>query len=497
VDRPHDKSQAATSSFRTVSRPGQSLVAGVDCSTQATKVLVVDAADGTIVGQGQAAHQVHGIGGARETDPRLWWDALRAALAQTGLGQRIESISIAGQQHGLVALGGDGEPVRPAILWNDVRAAEDAVSLVEELGPEEWAHRIGVVPVASLTISSWAWLRRMEPEVVRSTRAVRLPHDYLTERLCGDGVTDRGDASGTGWWSVTHERYDETILGLPQVRLERERLPRVLGPAEAAGTVRPGVAAELGLRAGALVGPGTGDNMGAALALATAPGWPVMSLGTSGTVYCVTEAAASDETGVVAGFADATGRFLPLAATLNATLAVDRMADWLGIDREATETGGEVVVLPFLDGERTPNLPNAAGTVTGLRHATTPGQILRAAYEGVVIALLIALEAIGTVAPDAPITLIGGGARGAAWRETVARMSGRRVEIPDARELVALGAAVQAAAVLGGKDPTDIAAEWNVRAGTVIEPRQRDERALERFRRVLAATSELNGGIKQ
>jgi xylulokinase len=458
---------------------------------------VVDAADGAVVAQGQAAHQVHGTGGARETHPRVWWEALQAALAQTGLGERIESISIAAQQHGLVALGADGEPLRPAILWNDVRGAEDAVALVEELGPEEWAQRIGVVPVASLTISSWAWLRRMEPEVVRDTKALRLPHDYLTERLCGEGVTDRGDASGTGWWSVTRERYDETILGLPQVRLEPERLPRVLGPDEAAGALRPRVAAELGLRAGTLVGPGTGDNMGAALALDTAPGWPVMSLGTSGTVYCVTEAATRDESGIVAGFADATGRFLPLAATLNATLAVDRVADWLGIDREATEAGGEVVVLPFFDGERTPNLPNAAGTVTGLRHATTAGQILRAAYEGVVIALLIALEAIGTVSPDASITLIGGGARGPAWRETVARMSGRRVEIPDARELVALGGAIQAAAVLAGKHPTEIAAEWNVRAGTVIEPRQRDEQALERFRRVLAATSQLNGGIQQ
>ena len=197
--------------------------------------------------------------------------------------------------------------------------------------------------------------------------------------------------------------------------------------------------------------------MSAALALGMRQGTAVMSLGTSGTVYSVADAPVSDMTGIVAGFADATGRYLPLACTLNATLAVDRVADWLRVDREATEPGGEVVVLPFLDGERTPNLPRAAGTITGLRHTTTPGQMLRATYEGVVAGLLGALDrieaAVGTTRAREPIVLIGGGARGGIWRDTVSRLSGRRVEIPDAQELVALGAAVQAAAVLAERTP--------------------------------------------
>lgn len=461
-------------------------------------MLVVDAADGAVVGYGVSPHEVHGHGGARETDPRTWWGALRAALAQTGLAGQVEAVSIAGQQHGLVVLGVDGEPLRPAILWNDVRAATDADALVNELGAVEWARRIGVVPVASLTISSWAWLRRVEPEVASATAAVRLPHDYLTERLCGEAVTDRGDASGTGWWSAVRERYDEAILQMPLVQLPAGLLPRVLGPVELAGTVQPGPATELGLRPGTPVGPGTGDNMGAALALAARPGAAVMSLGTSGTVYCVAETPASDPTGMVAGFADATGRFLPLACTLNATMVVDRVAGWLRVDREATEPGGEVVMLPFLDGERTPNLPHAAGTVTGLRHSTTPGQILRASYEGVIATLLAALDRVGAVtgglADDAPVVLIGGGARGAVWRETVSQLSGRRVEVPDAEELVALGAAVQAAAVLAGEDPVAVAERWNLRAGTVIERRQQDEQTLERYRPVLAAASQLNEG---
>jgi xylulokinase len=422
------------------------LVAGVDCSTQATKVLVVDAADGAVVSEGYSPHEVRGEGGARETDPRTWWEALRAALAQTGLAGQVEALSIAGQQHGLVVLGADREPLRPAILWNDVRAAGDADLLVKEVGAAEWARRI--------------------------------------------------DASGTGWWSVTHERYDETILRLPRAELPLDLLPRVLGPTEIAGTAQPGPAAELGLRAGTPVGPGTGDNMGAALALGARPGAAVMSLGTSGTVYCVADAPTSDETGVVAGFADATGQFLPLACTLNATLVVDRVASWLGIERDATEQGGEVVVLPFLDGERTPNLPHAAGTVTGLRHSTTPGPVLRASYEGVIATLLAALDRIEAVTRgidrDAPVILIGGGAAGAVWRETVARLSGRRVEIPVAQELVAFGAAVQAAAVLAGEDPVDVAERWNLRAGAVIERRQQDQETLERFRLTLAAASRLN-----
>ncbi len=480
------------------SRPhaGHTLVAGVDCSTQATKVVVVDVDAGEVAGFGYAPHSVLGEDGARETDPRVWWEALRAAIAQTELAGRLDAISIAGQQHGLVVLGADQQPLRPAILWNDVRCAQDASALVDALGAEQWAQQIGVVPVASLTISSWAWLRRVEPEVARATDAVRLPHDYLTERLCGEAVTDRGDASGTGWWSVTRERYDETALRLPGVQLRSDLLPRVLGPAQAAGSVRPRAAAELGLRTGTLVGPGTGDNMAAALALAAAPGMAVMSLGTSGTVYCVSRTPISDQTGVVAGFADATGRFLPLACTLNATTVVDRVAGWLRLEREAVQAGGEVVVLPFLDGERTPNLPRAAGTITGLRHTTTPGQILRASYEGVIATLLAALDdvsaATGELDPQAPIILVGGGARGAIWRETVSRLSGRPVEVPDEQELVALGAAVQAAAVFAGEDPGAVAERWKLREGTVIEPGERDEQTLARFRRALAVSVRLN-----
>lgn len=468
-----------------------SLVAGVDCSTQSTKVLVVDADDGTVVATGRAEHEVTGSGGARETHPRVWEEALASALAGTGRAREVAALAIGGQQHGLVVRDVAGEPLRPAVLWNDLRSAPDAAALVAALGgPAAWAQRTGSVPVASFTVSKWAWLRRVQPSVAAATASVRLPHDHLTERLTEVPATDRGDASGTCWWSPASEGYDEGILALPAVDLDLALLPRVLGPRDVAGEVTAAAAAAYGLRPGAVVGPGTGDNMAAALGLGLDPGTAVLSLGTSGVVYAASAVPPVDPTGTVAGFADAAGGFLPLACTLNCTLAVDRVAAWLGVDREAVAPRTEVTLLPYLDGERTPNLPAATGTLVGLRHDTTAGEILRAAYEGAAASLLQALDLVaeqaGGIPADAPLVLIGGGAAGAAWRDVVATLSGRPLLVPDATELVALGAAVQAAAILRGEDPLAVAAGWHTRAGTMIAPRERDPAPLERVARLQA-----------
>ena len=467
------------------------LVAGVDSSTQSTKVVIVDPDDGHVVAQGAAGHTVAGTDGARESDPREWWSALRQALAATGRATEIGAISIAGQQHGLVVLDGGGRPLRGAALWNDTRSAPDAELLTERLGAETWATLTGLRPVASFTVCKWAWLRRTEPDLIRDVAAVRLPHDYLTERLADVAATDRGDASGTGWWSPVTGRYLDQILQLPEVQLDPERLPAILAPADAAGVVGAGAAAELGLSPGAIVGPGTGDNMAAALGLGLAVGQAAMSLGTSGTIFAVADRPTADPSGIVAGFADATGRFLPLAATLNCTVAVDRMAGWLGLDRDDVAPAESVVVLPYFDGERTPNLPLASGTVHGLRHGTTPQQILMAAYEGAVASLLVAFDAIGAAVggldPDAPLMLVGGGARGQTWRSVVARLTGRAVQIPDSAELVALGAAVQATAILRGESAAAVAARWGGARGSLLEPVPLDRERLALNRTAISA----------
>jgi len=471
-----------------MSAPEGPLVIGVDSSTQSTKALVVDSATGTVVARGQAPHTVT-AGAGRESDPEEWWAALEQALRQCGgaVGE-ASAVSVAGQQHGLVALDRDGRPVRPALLWNDVRSAPQSDALVEELGGREWwAERTGSVPPAAYTVTKWAWLRENEPEAAAATAAVRLPHDYLTERLTGLATTDRGDASGTGWWASADQSYDTRVLD--HIGLSPALLPRVVSPGEAAGTVR----AELPLPAGALVAAGTGDNMAAALGLGLRPGQPVLSLGTSGTVYAVSARRPVDASGTVSGFADARGDWLPLACTLNCTLAVDKVAALLGLDREAVEDGGELALLPFLDGERTPNLPYASGLLTGLRHDTTGGQLLRAAYEGAVFALLRALEEVldGDAPADAPLLLIGGGAKGTAWRETVRRLSGRPVQVPRAEELVALGAAAQAAGLLLEEDPAAVARGWGTADGPAYEPVARDDATVERIARTLGDAGEL------
>ncbi|WP_219505645.1 xylulokinase [Nonomuraea ceibae] len=453
----------------------QRVVIGIDSSTQSAKAVAVDVDTGAVVGEGRAPHTVTS-GAGRESDPRQWWQALCDAVEATGHAARAAAASVGGQQHGLVTLDDAGEPVRPALLWNDVRSAGQAAALVAEHGADRLAERVGSVPTAAFTLTKWLWLTENEPAHAARAAAVRLPHDYLTERLTGQAVTDRGDASGTGWWTPTG--YDTGLLDA--AGLDPARLPRVT--TGLAGPALPGGP----LAEGTPVAAGTGDNMAAALGLGLLPGTPVLSLGTSGTVYAVTRRRPADPTGVVAGFADALGNWLPLACTLNCTQAVDKIASLLGRDRDAVEPGGTAVVLPYLDGERTPNLPHAAGLLYGLRHDTTAGQVLQAAYDGAAHSLLAALDDVLRAGgeqpdPDVPLVLIGGGARGAAWRDTIRRLSGRPVLIPAAGELVALGAAAQAAALLTGEAPDEVARRWGTARGTLLDPLPRDTEAMDRI----------------
>ncbi len=434
------------------------VVIGVDSSTSACKVEVRDADTGALVASGRAPHPAT-IPPRSEQDPADWLEAFTVAYGLAAA-SRPAAIAVAGQQHGLVVLDGAGGVLRPAKLWNDTESAPDADALVAELGPHAWAQACGSVPVASFTITKLRWLRRREPEVFERVASVLLPHDWLTTCLTGRQTTDRGDASGTGWFSPGEERYRADLLSM--VGGDPDWLPTVLGPVEPAG--------EWG---GAVVGPGTGDNMAAALGLGLRPGDLVLSLGTSGTAFTVAEAPSADATGAVAGFADATGRFLPLVCTLNATKVTDTVSRLLGrpIDELALDApagAGGLVLVPHLDGERTPNRPEATGTLAGLRNDVTAGQVARAAVEGVVCNLLAGADGLGQLAGR--VFLVGGGARSAAYRRIVADLIGRPVVVPDEQELVAAGAAVQAAAVLHGCSIDEVAEAWSLGLGTVIEP---------------------------
>ncbi|MBC9711137.1 xylulokinase [Streptomyces sp. TRM66268-LWL] len=474
------------------------LVIGVDSSTQSTKAAVVDASTGDLLAVGRAAHTVTGAQGARETDPEVWWRALAESVAD-GLrtagaaAPDVTGIAVAGQQHGLVVLDAAGRPLRDALLWNDTRSAPQARALTRALGEDAWLARAGSLPVASMTATKWQWLRENEPRTAEAAAAVRLPHDFLTERLSGAAVTDPGDASGTLWYSTADGAYDPVLLEL--IGLDKDLLPEVAPTGGSrAGRLTAAAAAALGLPEGIPVAAGTGDNMAAAVGLGLGGAGlldhPVLSLGTSGTVFAATRTRPAAPG--LAGFAAADGTYLPLGCTLNCTLAADKFAELLGLDREDIAPGGPAVVLPYLDGERTPDLPHASGLVTGLRHATTRQQLLGAAYEGAVFTILRALD--GLLAPTAPaaglpLRLIGGGAKGRAWVEAVRRLSGRTVVLPAATELVALGAAALAQAAVTGEDPVAVATAWDTGRGRQLPPLERDMAAWQRIESTLTGAA--------
>ncbi len=465
------------------------LVVGVDSSTQATKVEIRDADTGALVGAGRAPHPpVHPP--RSEQDPEAWWQALQAAVAAAltdatrpgWVVGAIGAISVAGQQHGMVVLDAEGEVIRPAKLWNDTESAPDADWLVGRLdGPQAWAEACGSVPVASFTITKLSWLHRCEPDAWARLARVLLPHDWLTFRLTGEYVTDRGDASGTGYWSAPDEGYRYDLLAVvDDGRDWSTALPTVLGPTELAGALGASAADHLGLRPGIPVTAGTGDNMAAALGIALDPGDVAVSIGTSGTVYATSTTPTADPTGAVAGFADATGRFLPLVCTLNAAKVTDAVARLLGVDADAFDDlalgappgADDLVLVPYLDGERTPNRPDATGTLLGLRSDVRREAFARAAVEGVVCGLLEALDALVAAGADprGRLLLVGGGSRSAAYRRVVADLAGRTVTVPSGHEHVATGACVQAAAALTGAEPLTVARAWATAPHLVIDP---------------------------
>lgn len=457
------------------------LVAGVDSSTQSCKVEVRDLDSGEVVAVGRAAHPTTHPPRS-EQDPRAWWEALVEAFQEVGsAAEEIEALSVGGQQHGLVLLDSRGDPLRAAKLWNDTESAPQAAELVERVGAATWASRVGSVPVASFTITKLAWVVANEPELVERIATVLLPHDYLGFRLTGVRGTDRGDASGSGWFDATKNECATELLALVGGRDDwAECVPKVLGPREVLGAVTREAAAALGLRVGIPIGPGSGDNMAAALGLGLAAGDAALSLGTSGVVYAASSTPTTDASGAVAGFADATGGFLPLVCTLNATKVTDTVAGWLGLDAEdfaaaalaAPEGAHGVTLTPYFDGERTPNLPEATGTFEGLRNDTTPSDLARAAHEGVLRGLLFGLDALGEAGAsvDGRLHLIGGGSRSAAYRQILADLHGAPIRVPNADETVATGAAVQAAALLG-RDFGATAEAWGLGAGRDIDPR--------------------------
>ena len=437
------------------------LVLGIDSSTQSTKAVLVDAADGTVVEARSAPHPP-----GTEVDPRAWLDAFDAAAGD--LLPRADAVAVGGQQHGMVALDDRGAPVRDALLWNDTRSAAAATVLIDEMGgPQACADAVGSVLVASFTSTKLRWLRDHEPAHASRVRSVLLPHDFVSDHVAAPGTapfTDRGDASGTGYFATSagHWRPDLAAAALGH----EVDLPRLVAPGTAAGETS----------CGALLAGGTGDNMAASLGMALEVGDVLLSFGTSGVASLISAEPVADGTGTVTGFADATGGFLPMIATMNAAGILDAQARWLGVDHEglselalqAEPGSGGVVLSPYYGGERTPNRPDAVGTWTGLTTRTTRADLARAAFEALLCSMADAVERLveTTGTETRRILMVGGATRSAALQAMAPALLGRPVTLPSPGEYVALGAARQAAWALAG---TDRPPAWPLTGTRVLE----------------------------
>jgi xylulokinase len=424
------------------------LVAGVDSSTQSCKVVILDLETGALVRHGRAPHP-----DSTEVHPDVWWSALSQAIEAAGGIHDVSGIAVAAQQHGMICLDEVGDVVRPAMLWNDPRPAEAAADLVAEWGAgetgrQEWIRAVGLVPQPFHTVARLRWLAEHETTNAARTAAVCLPHDWLTNRLLGSRkiaelVTDRSDASGTGYWSVLTGQY----------RMDRLRLalghdavvPGVLKPSEPAGLTH----------SGAVVGPGAGDNAAAALGIGAGPGDVIISIGTSGVVSAVAGSPIADPTGEVIDSADATGRFLRLATTPIAARVLDATAHMLGVGHKefsrlalsAPPGSDGLVVLPYFEKASDLARLGASGVVCGLAAAnSTPAHIARAAVEGMLCSLAEILEAmmLRGARPER-LLLVGGAARSEAVRQIAPTVFGQPVIILASEELGARGAARQAA----------------------------------------------------
>ncbi|RZU42913.1 xylulokinase [Edaphobacter modestus] len=433
---------------------------GIDCGTQGTKALLLDE-NGRPLGRGYARHAlIERENGAREQEPQWWVDALREAVRQAlaqAPGAKVVALGVSGQQHGLVVLDENRKVIRPAKLWNDTETAPQNETLVKALGGNQGClEKIGIVPLTGYTASKLLWMQENEPENFNRIRHILLPHDYLNFWLTGKLAAEYGDASGTAFFDVRQRTWSKEVLAQIDGGTGHliKALPELLSPEEIVGTLRPEVAAELGLSPDCVVSSGGGDNMMGAIGTGNVrEGVVTLSLGTSSTVYSFRKESIADATGSVASFCSSSGGWLPLVCTMNATNIVTQTLTVVGktvgdLDSVLAKTlpGADgMTFLPFLNGERTPDLPRARGSIVGLSSNNfTSENLVRAAIEGVTFGVLSGLDLILAGKEPSVIFAIGGGARSKEWRQLLADATGATIQVPMEEEAGCLGAAMQA-----------------------------------------------------
>ena len=433
---------------------GNKLVAGIDSSTQSVKVVIKDANSGQLIREGKAAHP-----DGTSVHPSHWISALDKAIESAGGLSDVSAISIAGQQHGFIPLDQDGEVIREALLWNDLRSAQAAKDLNTEFGgASATAQAIGSVLVASFTVTKLRWLVDSEPENAKKLAAIALPHDWISWQLQGGKdidklFTDRSDASGTGYFAADTNMYRRDLLAIA-LREERDiYLPKVAKFDQFAGVTSSGIP----------IAAGAGDNAAAGFGLGAKSGDLIISLGTSGTAFFVSDTPSKDQSGEVAGFADLTGRYLPLVCTLNAARVLDALSKLLGKSHDeigklalAAKPGCDgLTMLGYFEGERTPNRPDAKGLLAGITNSNlTAENIARAGIEAIICGLVDSITTLqSSGAQIERVMIIGGAAKNPGVGPIASAILGRPVMTFPPREFVADGAARQAAWALLGELP--------------------------------------------
>ena len=442
----------------------QQLFLGIDCGTQGTKAIILDAISGQVLGQGAAAHtMISGANGRREQDTQQWLDAFtlatrRALLAANVDGQSILGIGVSGQQHGLVLLDDQGEVLRPAKLWCDTETSAENDRLLTHLGGEKGSlERLGVVIAPGYTVSKLLWTKEQHPVVFSRIARILLPHDYLNFWLTGRACSEYGDASGTGYFNVRTRQWDLQLLrDIDASGRLQAALPELIDAHQSVGTILPAIAEHLGINPNALVSSGGGDNMMGAIGTGNIqPGAITMSLGSSGTVYAYSEVPKVSPDASVATFCSSSGGWLPLICTMNLTNATGAIRELFDLDlqqfndlvAQAPIGADGVSMLPFLNGERVPALPHATGSLHGLTlDNLTQANLCRAAVEGTTFGLRYGLDLLRhNGLQSRSICLIGGGSKSAVWRQIVADIMNTPVICTEQSEAAALGAAIQAA----------------------------------------------------
>ena len=439
------------------------LFLGIDSGTQGTKVVAVDAEKKATIAEGYAPHRLfEDNSGMREQDPAWWLAAAEEAIGMVLSGNNaraadVRAIGVSGQQHGMVALDADGQVIRPAKLWCDTATTKQAETITEKLGGNEAVSRlIGNSIAVGFTASKVLWLKENEPDRYERVRTILLPHDYINYWLTGVLACEPGDASGTAYFDVRRRDWSSAVLqAIDASGKLADCLPRLIDSGEPVGTVRRSLADRFGLSSNVVVSSGGGDNMMAAIGTGNvAPGVITASLGTSGTIYAFSARPVVDTQGELAAFCSSDGNWLPLACTMNVTVATETMRSLLGLDLDGlNEKAGSVpigsngvMLLPYFNGERTPALPRAHASLHGLNTRNlTAENLTRASMEGATFGLRYALDVLrrNQIAPR-EIRLVGGGSRSPLWRRIVADVLGYPVVCPLSSEAGALGAAIQA-----------------------------------------------------